>query len=212
MLHFRTVPNPEWFEKNAPATMLKFNLPDRFFMLPNQFWAHKNHKVVFEAVKILSDRGIKVNVVCTGSTSDYRNRDYFRTLLDYIDQTRIAPGMFILGFIPRLEQIQIMRRSLAVIQPSLFEGWSTVVEDARCLGKRVLLSDIPVHREQQLPEAVFFDPTDPEQLADVMRSQWAGLEGSAFAGSEKTSRETQSGLVTDYARQFLSLARELVAT
>jgi len=212
VLNFRTVPDPAWFEINALATIDKLDLPERFFMAPNQFWAHKNHRVVFEAMKILSDRGVKINLVCTGSTSDYRNRDYFRNLSDYIERSGISSRVIILGFIPRLEQIQIMRRCLAVIQPSLFEGWSTVVEDARCLGKRVLLSDIPVHREQQLPGAVFFDPADAEQLADAIRAEWGGLEPSASNDNEAAARERQAQLVNNYARQFIGLARELVTS
>ena len=55
---------------------------------------------------------------------------------------------------------QIMRRSLAVLQPSLFEGWSTTLEEARSIGKRTIVSDIAVHREQDLHTAMYFRPRD----------------------------------------------------
>ena len=32
-----------------------YNLPKKFIFLPNQFWTHKNHLVVVEALKKLQD-------------------------------------------------------------------------------------------------------------------------------------------------------------
>jgi hypothetical protein len=64
-----------------------------------------------------------------------------------------------------------MRHSLAVIQPSLFEGWSTVVEDARCLGKKIILSDLLVQVEQNPQGSEFFERHSPQQLADLI-AEW----------------------------------------
>ena len=55
-----------------------------------------------------------------------------------------------------------MRKAMAVIQPSLFEGWSTVVEDARALGKPMILSDFPVQIEQDPPSSDYFERNNPE--------------------------------------------------
>ena len=51
-----------------------------------------------------------------------------------------------------------MRSSVAVINPSLVEGWSTSVEEAKSLRVPLVLSNIPVHREQAIRDAIFFDP------------------------------------------------------
>jgi len=61
-----------------------------------------------------------------------------------------------------------MRVAGAVINPSLFEGWSTTVEEAKSMGVPMLLSDIGVHREQAEGRASFFDPHAPETLADLL--------------------------------------------
>ena len=55
-----------------------------------------------------------------------------------------------------------------IVQPSLCEGWGTVLEDAKVLDKAVLLSDIPVHREQKNEKCTLFDPHDPDALADLI--------------------------------------------
>jgi hypothetical protein len=55
-----------------------------------------------------------------------------------------------------------------VIQPSLCEGWSTVIEDAKALGRHVLASDIAVHREQLDRNVDFFAAHDHAALAALL--------------------------------------------
>ena len=74
-----------------------------------------------------------------------------------------------LGLVSYADLIGLMRYLTALINPSLFEGWSTTVEEAKSLGKTIILSDIPVHREQAPENGRFFDPGWPRtQLADRM--------------------------------------------
>jgi glycosyltransferase involved in cell wall biosynthesis len=100
-----------------------------------------------------------------------------------------------------------MRRALAIVQPSLFEGWSTVVEDARALGRPCLLSDLAVHREQDPPGARFFDPRSPEALAELLAEVWekwpAGpdFEEERYAHARALVRLDRVGL------RFLEIAR-----
>ena len=44
------------------------------------------------------------------------------------------------------------------------------MEDARTLGKRIYVSDIPVHREIYGSAALYFDPYDVLALASAMRT------------------------------------------
>ena len=60
-----------------------------------------------------------------------------------------------------------------MINPSLFEGWSTSVEEAKSLDKRILLSNIPVHREQAPARGIYFDPQDAADLAFKLKQVWA---------------------------------------
>jgi glycosyltransferase involved in cell wall biosynthesis len=61
-----------------------------------------------------------------------------------------------------------MIHSIAVINPSLFEGWSTSVEEAKVLNLNIILSHIPVHLEQNPQHGIFFPPHDPNKLADIL--------------------------------------------
>ena len=102
-----------------------------------------------------------------------------------------------------------MRGAAAVVQPSLFEGWSTVVEDARALGKRVFLSDIPVHREQRPAGAVYFDPHRPEVLADEIARTWDALPDGPALDEDRCALADQRERVARYADDYLAIADEL---
>jgi glycosyltransferase involved in cell wall biosynthesis len=147
----------------------RYGLDRPWFHLPNQFWKHKNHKVVIKALHLLKQQDIDPLVVATGSTNDYRNPGYFSDLQKQIGEYGVAKSFLILGMLPYSEVVSLMRYSVAVINPSLFEGWSTTVEEAKAMGKKVLLSDIPVHREQSPDRGVYFRPDQAHELAEQMK-------------------------------------------
>ena len=109
-------------------------------------------------------------MVCTGSTHDARSSDFFQNLLTRIASARLSSNFTILGLVPREDFLGLLRDCVAVIQPSFYEGWSTSVEEAKAFGKTILLSDIPVHREQSPDHGMYFDPLNPAALGQLMLS------------------------------------------
>ncbi|MES2567377.1 MAG: glycosyltransferase family 1 protein [Bacteroidota bacterium] len=144
----------------------KYHIVGKYFISPNQFWKHKNHKVVIDAVKLLKEKGIHVLLVFTGKEHDRRNPAYTDELKKYVQDSNLSEQILFLGFIDRSEQLQLMNNAEAVIQPSLFEGWSTVVEDAKAMNQYVIASYIDVHKEQLHENCSFFDPLNAVELAD----------------------------------------------
>jgi len=207
VLSFRTYPVQEWYESVPQHIQSRYCLPERFFLVCNQFWQHKNHRIIFQALKELQQQSIFPHVVCTGHFYDYRHPGYSDEILHTIHTLGIARQVSLLGLIPRIEQIQLMRRSLAIIQPSLFEGWSTVVEDARCLGKPMLLSDIPVHVEQSPPQSKFFRQDSVEELASLLSKWWTSGTPGPQEEQEAAARQQSFRDVQEFALRFLELAR-----
>jgi glycosyltransferase involved in cell wall biosynthesis len=73
-----------------------------------------------------------------------------------------------------------MRYAQAVIQPSLFEGWSTVIEDAISLQVPVIASNLPVNIEQLGTDGKYFDPLNPEELAEIIADYPERKQGILF--------------------------------
>lgn len=142
---------------------------DDYFYLPNQFWAHKNHAVVIEALSMLPP---ELKVICTGSLNDYRNAAHIEQLMQRIKDLGLEKRFIVLGLVERNKMMSLMAQALAVINPSLFEGWSTTVEESKYTGKKIILSDLPVHREQAPTDAVYFSPQNPSALAAAMLHIW----------------------------------------
>jgi glycosyltransferase involved in cell wall biosynthesis len=207
VLPFKTSPQARWFELNPLDIQAKYNLPDKFFIISNQFWQHKNHLTVFKALKLLKDNAINPVIVCTGHIYDYRQPEYSDTILQAIHQSGLASQVYLLGLIPKIDQIQLLRRSIALLQPSLFEGWSTVVEDARFLGKPVILSDIPVHIEQNPPRSRYFRHSSPESLAPLMAEYWESFSPGPDLEQESIARETNKREVLEFAENFIAIAK-----
>jgi glycosyltransferase involved in cell wall biosynthesis len=210
VMHFASSVEPDWFEFDPQKIQVKYDLPNKFFLVSNQFWEHKDHTVIVQALTILKGRNISPTVVCTGSLTDYRNPQYFKQLLSSIEELGLQQNMKILGLIPRIDQIQLMRRCVAVIQPSLFEGWSTVVEDARALGKPILVSDFPVHLEQNPPNSYFFERQNAEELAELMSKSISNLEPGPHTQLENLAKQENQEKVIAYGRRFLELVSSIV--
>jgi len=164
VLQFAVV-HPDLNVKKIDAVKEKHGIKGDYFISPNQFWQHKNQTAIVEAVKILKDRGVIVTVVFTGKEYDYRNPEYTTSLKKKVTDYQLEDEIIFLGFIDRVEQLLLMKNSNAVIQPSLFEGWSTVVEDGKALNQTIIASNIAVHKEQLGGKGYFFSPNDFNELA-----------------------------------------------
>lgn len=146
----------------------KYGLPNEYFMISNQFHKHKNHKVAFKALEMLKKEGKPIHLAITGQFPSQPDSPYMQELHDIINKNNLKDQISFLGLIPRGDQLLLMKYSKAIIQPSLFEGWSTVIEDARSLQVPVIATDLPVNVEQLGDKGQFFSAHDFNKLAILM--------------------------------------------
>lgn len=177
IMHFVSYIEPEIAKINDA---LQMEIDRKYFLekgeyacVMNQFWQHKNHIVILEAMKeyFRNNPNSNFKFVFTGQMEDYRAPQYIENLKTLFEEEQIKKHSVLLGFVDRVEQIALMRNAAYVIQPSLFEGWGTVVEDAKVLDKTILLSDIPVHREQMSEKCILFNPYDSVILAKLIEEE-----------------------------------------
>ena len=190
----------------------RYNLPEKFIFLPNQFWKHKNHCLVLKAIRFLKEEGIHVTLVCAGSSHDYRNPTFFSQLTRKISEWNLRDQVIYLGLIPRQDVLLLMRQSICVINPSLFEGFGFSVDEARSIGKKLILSDIPPHREQNPPAAEYFDPSDKEDLARVIRMVWLETPPGPDAVLEKYARKDYRQRVQKSIQTFNDIINDVMNT
>ncbi|WP_218048601.1 glycosyltransferase, partial [Curvivirga aplysinae] len=180
-------------EQGGADPFSKYNLASNYLYLPNQFWVHKDHLTVFKALLDLKKTNVSISLVCTGYEQDYRNLDHINMLKDFVQSEGLEKDVKFLGVVSRADQIEIFRHAQCVVQPSLFEGWSTVVEDCKAVGCPIILSDIPVHIEQAPLRGQYFKAGDCDDLAQKLKSFLSGPKPYS-GGEEEKKLENQANL------------------
>ena len=212
VLRFAAIPPSVDPDRRLDLTQA-YGLTGRFFYIPNQAWAHKNHLTAIEALARLKDMP-DVAVVCSGSLTDHRNPRHLETLQATINRHGLGDRFRMLGMVPYSHVAELMLQSVAVINPSLFEGWSTTVEESKALGVPLILSNIPVHREQcEGLTAQFFEPLGANALAQAMREA-ASAEMPTSEGARtrlRLAQERHIERMQQFSRDYVAIVRELVA-
>jgi len=139
-----------------------------FMYLPNQWWKHKNHLKAIKAFQIYKKSGGKNHLILSGRMEDSRDMDYSRFINNEIE---VSPDcIHNLSVLDRNEQLDLLSLCRVVLQPSLYEGWSTSIEETFSFNKPLIASDIPSIREQTRDEnqVILFDPNSIESIAKTM--------------------------------------------
>jgi len=191
-------------EGDPRSVIEKYRLPKAFVLVANQFWKHKNHRLVVEAVAQVRRIRPEVQVVMVGMLSDARDvaNPHISDLVRRLSTEGLFENVRVLGEVPFPDLVALLRCSIEVLQPSEFEGWNTTIQDAMALGKRVACSDLATHREQT-PNSVFFAPDDAAALAahlaslDWSSDGWQGgdCERECLAAERERGRQWAGGLI-----------------
>jgi glycosyltransferase involved in cell wall biosynthesis len=186
----------QWLKADPLEARKRYNLLFSYFIICNQFWVHKDHKTAFRAfARFLASRSHDVDpihLVCTGGMHDYRAPAYMGEIKELLLELNIAERVHLVGHIAKEDQIALVRGSIAVIQPTLFEGGpgGGSIYDAVALGIPGFVSDISVNREIDDPNISFFAPGDSEGLARLMIDAPSGPRPK-FDNSELISRSNE---------------------
>ena len=199
---------PEVLTTDPGYLMQKHRIPEKFIYLPNQLWMHKNHLTALQAVKILADRNQRVCLVCSGNLRDSRNPAYKDEVFGYVQSKGLSDCVFFLGMVDFADVYALIRQSCCVLNPSLYEGWSTTVEETKTVGKPMILSDLEVHREQNPPETVFFEPKDAEMLAAAMEKAWRTYPAGPSRRMEEAAAQDYPKRSKRFAQSFADVCRE----
>ena len=181
----------------------KYKLPRNYFYLPNQFWMHKNHKIVIEALRKIKkeNKNNKIVICTTGSKYDHRNPKYFSNLMNMIKSYNLEPNFIYLGVVPYLDVMSLIYNSCAVINPSFFEGWSSTVQQADAYNKILIISKIDVHIEQNPSKVIFFNPNNADSLKKILIN-FNQIKKNTSKKNKKNSLKIE---IDKYIRDYLKI-------
>ena len=168
-LPFGPFPQIKWLESDLDVRE-KYGIYSPYFLICNQFWVHKDHVTALRAYAKYCQLGGEAKLVCTGKPHDPRFPNYFNELLSLMDELGILNKVKVLGYISKEDQVSLLKKSLAVIQPTLFEGGpgGGSSYDAISLGVPVIASNIPINMEMNCGEVVYFGVGNDEELSSAL--------------------------------------------
>lgn len=209
VLRFSALPQDPW-ACDLPTLRSKYEIDRPYFYVPNQLWAHKNHMLLISALKVCLDSHPDILILCSGGTSDFRNPEHFADLQRQVAEADLGNNIRFLGLIPYGHIAPLMLHATALINPSLFEGWSTTVEEGKALGIPLLLSDIAVHREQAKDTAKFFAPDSAPDLAKILLSVHSNTFPERTRDAIASSLARHDQRIEEFAMDYVRIVRELV--
>ncbi len=141
----------------------KYKIDAGYFYYPAQFWAHKNHIRILQALKILRDEKLWLPTVVF-SGRDYGNLAHIKK---YIQDNKLESQVKILGFVPSEDMRALYENAMAVVMPTYFGPTNLPPLEAWLLNVPLIYS--VQFTEQVGNAALLVDPDSATELASAMQ-------------------------------------------
>jgi glycosyltransferase involved in cell wall biosynthesis len=185
------------------AELTKYKLPQDYIFYPAQFWSHKNHVGLLQALFHLKQAdNLRLPVVFTGS--DQGNERYVRQVVQTL---QLREQVFFLGHVPQHALPGLYQRAFVLCYPSFFGPENLPPLEAFALGCPVIAADVPGASEQLGDAAILVDPANELDIAQAIKSLFddkAKRENLIRRGKERAVRFTGR----DFARSLFGLLDE----
>ena len=131
---------------------------DKYFLYVGNAYPHKNLDRLIKAFiefKDIRPKTENIKLLLVG------NKDYFYQKLE---QKYISDNIIYFGFASDDDLLNLYKNALAVVQPSLMEGFGLTVLEAMTNKSLVVCSDIPSLREIAGENALYFEPNNVGEI------------------------------------------------
>ncbi len=176
-----------------------------YLLYPANFWPHKNHARLMEALERLRQFGLAPPVVLTGDPGSGYQR-----VAAQIDSRGLERQVRFLGRLPLEDFVPLLRGARALAYPSLYEGFGLPIVEAFHCDTPVLCSRVASCPEVAGNAAMFVDPTDAASLASGLRRIWgdAGLRARLVKNGRRRREELDWNASLEHIRVALMWAFE----
>ncbi|MDR3686667.1 MAG: glycosyltransferase family 1 protein [Coriobacteriia bacterium] len=146
------------------------DLPEMYLFYPAQFWPHKNHKRIVEALGLLAREGLRLPLVLVGSRGESALRaETFATVMQTARELGVDDLVRYLGYVGDDDMSALYAQATALVMPTFFGPTNIPILEAWRLGCPVITSDIRGVREQAGDAAVLVDPSSAQSIAEGIR-------------------------------------------
>jgi glycosyltransferase involved in cell wall biosynthesis len=177
----------------------------QYLIFPANFWPHKNHGVLLTAFALFAkahpESGLKL--VLTGADTGLAQE-----LRQAAASMGLADRVVFTGYVSDDDLAALTAAALALIFPSLFEGYGMPVAEAMSMGVPVLCSDVTSLPEVGGDAVLYFDPRKPEDVAACIARIATEQNLAADLAARGRVRAASLGGPQDMAQAYLDLLDE----
>jgi glycosyltransferase involved in cell wall biosynthesis len=155
--HDRFSPAPSGADGRLRAEL---DLPERYVAYPANLWPHKNHERLIEA---LAGAPADLHLVLTGQ--DYGKRG---ELEQRAQRAGVGGRVHHLGYLEPAQVPALYRAAVAMVFPSLYEGFGSPPVEAMACGCPVACSTRGSLAEVAADAALTFDPESVDEIAGAL--------------------------------------------
>lgn len=165
------VPIPEGFdevfikEKGDLDTIKKYSLQKNYFIYVGNTYPHKNIRRLIEATYLVNKREKRKVQLVIVSANDKFTMDLKEDLSEFGAENIVK---FLKG-VSDLDLVGLYKNSVALVYPSMAEGFGLQGLEAMAAGTLVLASDINVFKEVYGKNAIYFNPHDFTSIGKAMQ-------------------------------------------
>lgn len=134
---------------------------DNYFLYVGNIYPHKNSDLLVKAFLSLKEKDIKL--IFVGKTDHF-----YKKMKDKYSEEIKSKRIVFLDKVSDEDLANLYKNSIALVRPSLMEGFSLPPIESLQLFSPVLVSDIPVHHEILGDSAVYFDPSSEMDLVSKL--------------------------------------------
>jgi len=170
-------------------------LNTKYFLFVGNVYPHKNSERMIKAFNIFLQYFPNAQLVFVGK-EDF----FYKRLKKMIDKMGLGKKIVFYGEVLDEELGALYKNAIAVVVPSLMEGFGLPALEAMANNCLVLASSIPSLKEVCGENAIYFDPYDIEDIAEKMKIAYAknfdqkiierGFERSKEFSFRKMAEET----------------------
>lgn len=182
----------------------RYRLPPRFLFYPAQFWAHKNHDRLLQAIAEVRRSCPDIFLVLAGPKR-YEHENLVRRVADL----GLSDHVIFTGYVPDSDMPEFYRRARALVMPTFFGPTNIPPLEAFALGCPVSISGIYGMPEQVGDAALLFDPRSVQQIAATIERLWKDdriceqLREMGFARSRAWRQDDFNGYLLEVIAKLL---------
>jgi glycosyltransferase involved in cell wall biosynthesis len=189
-------------EEPRPAELLaRLGITAPYLFYPAQFWAHKNHAALLDALAEVRSRGEALSLVLVGS-----DKGELAHVRGQIAERGLDDAVRILGYVDEDELIGLYQLAHALVYLSRFGPENLPPLEAFALGCPVVVANVPGAAEQVGGAALVVDPDDPSAVADAIQKVGASKERKRLV--EAGRARARAWTADDYLRGLVRFLDE----